>query len=212
MQNTLVVKSSQSCPRADNAALLPPLPGSVIITSPHIAVRWTATGGTLQRITISSLNYDYNMLFKFPLIVQQSLYMVYSLASATTQSHTQKWCQALPNGNHGDWCGHKIYDDLGIFGNKTNHLLNCFVKGRLDLPVLNLLSLSLLLPTLGNKTVQAGKMYKHMCDIYSFLTRFWISRQWKIIWNQWTKPNQMPPISTLSTCPLQPSTGMASTH
>lgn len=192
MQNTLVVKSSQSCPRADNAALLPPLPGSVIITSPHIAVRWTATGGTLQRITISSLNYDYNMLFKFPLIVQQSLYMVYSGVY--------------------DWCGHKIYDDLGIFGNKTNHLLNCFVKGRLDLPVLNLLSLSLLLPTLGNKTVQAGKMYKHMCDIYSFLTRFWISRQWKIIWNQWTKPNQMPPISTLSTCPLQPSTGMASAH
>lgn len=52
-------------------------------------------------------------------------------------------------------------------------------------------------------------MYKHTCDIYSFLTRFWISRQWKIIWNQWTKPNQTPPKSTLPTCPLQPSTGMA---
>lgn len=71
--------------------------------------------------------------------------MFYSQASATTQSHTQK---ALP----GDWCGHKIYDDLGIFGNKTNHLLDCFVKGKLDLPVLHLLSLSLLLPILGNKT------------------------------------------------------------
>ena len=99
--------------------------------------------------------------------------MFYSQASATTQSHTQKWWQALP----GDWCGHKIYDDLGIFRNKTNYLLDCFVKGKLDLQILNLLSLSLLLPILGNKTDQAGKMYKHTCDIYSFLTRFWISKQ-----------------------------------